>query len=373
MNGTNQPQRITVDTRTIIRFCLVIVGFIAAIAAIFFAKQALLIVGTALFLALVLNVPVTQLAKRLPGRSRVGATAIAYVAVLVILGAILTLVVPPIVKQTAQFIQNVPTIVDNAGEQWKGVNNLIQQYNLQPQVDQAVNSLKESTASWASNVGQTVISGVGSIFSFLGSLILVLILTFFMLIEAPEWMKRIWGLYENRTRMNDHKRIISRLYGIINAYVTGQLTVSAIGATFAGCAVFVIGLIFHIPLNLALPTAAITFVMSLIPMFGATIGAVIIGLLLLMNSIPAAITYIIYFVIYQQIENSFVSPHIQSKKIDLSPLAILTAVTTGLYLFGLAGGIIAIPIAGCIRILLEEYLEYAKKKRQSRTPLKKAA
>ena len=75
------------------------------------------------------------------------------------------------------------------------------------------------------------------------------------------------------------------------------------------------------------------------------------------NSIPAAIIYAVFFVVYQQIENNFIAPNIQAKRIDLSALMVLAAVTVGLYMFGIAGGIIAIPIAGSLRVLIEEYLE----------------
>lgn len=92
-------------------------------------------------------------------------------------------------------------------------------------------------------------------------------------------------------------------------------------------------------------------------MFGATIGGVLIAILLALNSIPAAIIYAIFFVVYQQIENNFISPHIQAKRIDLTALMVLGAVTIGLYMFGVIGGIIAIPIAGTVRILIEEFLE----------------
>ena len=95
-------------------------------------------------------------------------------------------------------------------------------------------------------------------------------------------------------------------------------------------------------------------------MFGETIGGIIITLLLALNSIGAAIVYAIYFVVYQQVENSFISPHIQSKRNDLSALMVLGAVTIGLYMFGVIGGIIAIPIAGSIRILIEEFLEHRR-------------
>lgn len=284
--------------------------------------------------------------------------------VVAILGAIIVLVVPPIVQQTAKFVQTIPSIVDTASTQYKGLDGVIDKYNLRPQVDQAVNSIKDSSASWASNVGQTVVVGVGSIFSFLTAGILVLVLTFLMLIEGPKWMERIWNLYNNRKRMVIHKRVVGRIYNVVNGYVTGQLTVSAIGAALAGLAVFALSFAYpEVPAGLAFPTAAITFTLSLIPMFGATIAGVLIALLLAFNSIWAAIIYIVYFFLYQQFENNFVSPKIQAKKIQLSALAVLASVTIGLYLFGLLGGIIAIPIAGSIRVLLDEYFKHSKESR----------
>ncbi len=119
-----------------------------------------------------------------------------------------------------------------------------------------------------------------------------------------------------------------------------------------------------------MPTAAITFVLSLIPMFGATIGGIIVTALLAFNNVPAAIIYAVYFVVYQQLENNFIAPHIQSKRNDLSALAILASVTIGLYMFGILGGIIAIiPIAGCVRILIDEYLARRRGRHAAETSL----
>jgi len=356
--------RIDIETQTFVRFWLVVIGFGVAILALYNARVALIILGVSFFLALALNSPVSKISKILPGKSRVGATAISYVLVVVLLGAIVTLVVPPIVQQTAKFVQTVPTLIDNASTQYGGVNDLITKYNLQPQVDQAVNSIKANTSSWAGNVGQTVVSGVGSLFAFFTALILVLVLTFLMLIEGPMWMQRIWRLYDDKRKMAMHKRITSRIYGVVNGYVTGQLTVSAIGATAAGLVVWILSFVFpEIPGALAFPAAAITFVLSLIPMFGATIGGVIIAILLFFNAPWSALVYGIYFIAYQQLENNFISPHIQAKKIELSALAVLGAVTIGLYMFGVVGGIIAIPIAGTIRVLLDEYLNHTTQER----------
>lgn len=187
------------------------------------------------------------------------------------------------------------------------------------------------------------------------------------------WLERIWGVYNDEERMKHHRQLVHRMYSVVTGYVTGQLTVSGIGATLAGLVVFILSLFIpSVPSNLALPTVAIAFTLSLIPMFGATIGGVIVALLLAFNNLTAGIIFAVYFIIYQQIENNFISPTIQSRRLELSALTVLGSVTIGLYVFGLAGGIISIPIAGCIKVLLEDYLERAKKNREkSERPLTK--
>jgi predicted PurR-regulated permease PerM len=362
--------KIDIDTRTFVRFWLVVFGIGLAALLLYKAQTALIILGVSLFLALALNGPVSLIAKKLPGKSRVGATAIAYVAVIIILGAIMTLVVPAIIQQTAKVAQTIPTVVESASHQWDGFRGFVEQYNLQGQLDTALKSIQDSASSWAGDVGQNVVAGIGSIFSGIAALILVLVLTFLMLIEGPAWLKRIWHLYKDEARMKKHRRIAGRVYGVVSGYVTGQLTVSTIGATAAGVFVFILSFIFpEVDPNLAMPTAAITFVLSLIPMFGATIGGVLIAVLLALNSIPAAIIYAVYFVVYQQIENNFIAPHIQAKRIDLTALMVLAAVTVGLYMFGVIGGIIAIPIAGSIRVFIEEFLETRRHEDKSVKPV----
>jgi predicted PurR-regulated permease PerM len=364
--------KIEIDTRTFVRFWLVVIGFAFAILAIYSARTALIIIGVAFFLAHALNAPVSYLAKYLPGRSRVGGTAIAYVLVVALLGAFVVLVVPPIVQQTAKFVETVPTLVDTATTQWKGLGDVIAKYHLQPQVDSAVASIKNNATGWAASAGQNVLSGLGSLLSLVVSGFLVLVLSFLMLVEGPMWLRRIWGVYNDQERMERHRRLTARMYSVVTGYITGQLTVSAIGAALSGIVVFILSLFFNVPANLALPTVAIAFTLSLIPMFGATIAGVLISLLLLFNDAGAGVIFIVYFILYQQIENNFISPTIQSKKVELSALAVLASVTIGLYVFGLAGGIISIPIAGCIKVLLEDYLVRAKENRkESDKPLTK--
>ena len=350
--------RIEIDTRTFVRFWLVVIGFALATLAIYSARTALIIIGIALFLALALSPIVNRLARILPNKkSRVLGTAIAYLAVVLALVAIVVLVVPPIVGQTAKFMQNIPGLIDSATQQYAGVNNFVEHYGLQTQFDKAIVSIKNTSVQLATGLGTNIVTGIGSVFSMVTALILVFVLTFLMLVEGPAWLNRLWSLYNNKSRMLHHRKVLTNAYNVVTNYITGQLSVAAIAGVVAGVVVLILSLVFGIPINLVIPVVAIIFVSSLIPMFGAIIGATIIIAVLLLNNFSAAVAFLIFFVVYQQVESNFISPKIQSKRINLSALVILVAVTIGVYLFGILGGIISVPIAGCIKILIDDYLE----------------
>ncbi|MEO7904894.1 MAG: AI-2E family transporter [Candidatus Saccharimonadales bacterium] len=352
--------KIEIDTRTFVRFWLVVIGFAIAILAIYSARTALIILGVLFFLALALNAPVSYLTKFMPGKNRIGGTAIAYIVVVALLGMFAFLVVPPIVEQTAKFAQTVPGLVEDVSSRSQGVGDFIEKYHLQKQVDDALNSAQNDISGWAASLGKNVLSGLGSLFGAVISTFLVLVLSFLMLVEGPQWFKRIWGMYHDKKRMQQHSELMRKMYGVVTGYVTGQLAVSGIGGVLAGVMVFILSLIFDVPTNLTLPTIAICFTLSLIPMFGATIAGILVSLLLLFNDPTAAIVFAIYFIVYQQVENNFISPVIQAKTVQLSALVVLGSVTIGLYVFGLAGGIISIPIAGCIKVLIEDWQERSR-------------
>lgn len=350
--------RIDIDTATFVRFWLVVIGFGLAGLMLYSARAALIILLVAFFLTLALNKPVARLARMLPNRSRLGGTALAFTSIVLLLGAFTWFVIPPLIQQSAKFAQTVPGLLDQANEQWVGLGEFIDDNGLRPQADSAIESAKAQASEWAAVLGTNIIDGVGSFATFLVSTFLVIVLSFLMLLEGPVWMKRFWSLYRDKPKMTRHKRVADKMYNVVTGYVNGQLTVSAIGALAAGLAVFVLSLIFQeVPGSLAMPTILITFILTLIPMFGSTLAGVVVGLLLLFNEPTAAIIYAIFFIAYQQIENNFIQPVIQAKRVELSALTVLVAVTIGVYVSGLLGGIIAVPIAGSIKVLLEEYLD----------------
>jgi len=121
--------------------------------------------------------------------------------------------------------------------------------------------------------------------------------------------------------------------------------------------VFVLALTFGFSAGLALPFGLITGLLCMIPMFGAFIGGILVTVLLAMNSIWAAMVFFVYYLVYMQVEANIITPKVQSKGMHLPALVVLASITVGIYMFGLIGAIVAIPIAGCVKVLLEEYGE----------------
>ena len=99
----------------------------------------------------------------------------------------------------------------------------------------------------------------------------------------------------------------------------------------------------------------ITMIFYMIPMFGQFIGGTLVTLILMSTNLLAGAIFAIVYILYAQIENNIIAPKIQGNALNLPAVFILCAVVIGMYMFGLLGAIIAIPIAGCIRVLIEEY------------------
>ena len=367
---------VDVDRKTFVNFGIVVIAFATLLFLIIKAREPLITIGTAIFLALALNPPVSYISRRLPGRSRVTATALSYVAVLTFLGTVLFLVVPPVVEQSSKFANTVPHIIDQVSSQRHLIDDFVERYGLEEQLNASIEDAKSQASAVAHDIGGVLVNGATGLFNGALTMVFILVLTFLMLIEGPEWMQKVWGLYRDPVRLTRHRNVVSKMYRVVVGYVNGQLMVALIAAVSSLVVILLLSLAFGLPGNLALPLATIIFIMDLIPMVGATLGAVLVTLVLLLNDTTAAIIFAIYFIIYQQLENNWIAPAIQSKKVELSALSVLVAILIGVSIFGLIGGLISIPIAGCIRVLMVDYLEHAEKERaekSAKNPIAKLA
>lgn len=339
---------LTITTPTFVKTVLLIIATVIALMVLRQAAHALFLIFIAVFLALSLNAPVHWLSSRMPGKlkgSRVAGTSISFLVVVVLLGAFLISVLPPIVKQTENFISNVPSLIDSARDTNTGLGQFVDKYNLQPKINQISSDLSSRLQS----VGGAAFNTISSVGNSVFALLTILTLTFMMLIEGPHWGRFLRSLLPaNRKETVD--RLAADMYGVIKGFVNGQVTLAAI----AGLMLLPGLLILDISYPIAL--VFVVFICGLIPLVGHYMGATIVTLVALFQSPTTALFILLYYILYQQIENYVIQPRVQANSTNMSPLLVFMAVVVGVNFNGLVGGLVAIPLAGCIRILILEYL-----------------
>lgn len=359
--------KIEIDTKTLIRFWLVIFGFIILAGAIWIAKDVLIMIIIAAFLALALNSPVAKIAKILPGSSknRVGATAVAYLIIVLIFGALFSVLTPIITDQVKHFSKDLPQIVQNYTGEQSGIRRFITENHLEGMISQAVDSVTRSINSSVSKIGDVFFGSIASIVGWIISLFMVLAMAFLMLVEGPDLIDKIFKVfYTDKILEKNHRRILSRMYGTVSGYVSSIVTICSISATCGSITTAILALIFDFPISLMAPIVVLLFIFGMIPMVGTTIAGVLSALIIGLNSPTAGLIFLAYFLIYQQIENNVISPMVQARNNQLSALIIFIALTVGVYAFGLLGALLAIPLAACAKILVQEQLK--SRKRRSR-------
>ena len=177
----------------------------------------------------------------------------------------------------------------------------------------------------------------------------VLVLTFMMLIEGPHWLSLGKGLLpkDKRKRAN---ALANDMYKVVKGFVNGQVFLAGLAAIMIVVPLLILGVSYPIALMV------IVFICGLIPMVGHTIGAVIVSTIALFTSPIAAVIILAYYILYQQIENYVIQPRVQSNSTNMSPLLVFASVIVGVSFGGLLGGLVAIPVAGSLRILVIDYL-----------------
>lgn len=360
-NNGHQKLELVISIQTVIRIVITVVLTIVGLAALDKVSHALILIFIAFFLSVALNAPVHWIAQHLPGKkrgSRSIATSISYLAVVTILALFIALVVPPAVRQTSNFISDLPELVQDIEDQDSAIGRFIRDSNLGGAIDDLSNELSD----FAKDAGPQAISTVSTIGSSVFSVLTVLVLTFMMLVEGPRWVSLARRLLP-KNKQAQATRITSDMYMVVRGYVNGQVTLAAIASFMILPAM----LILDIPYAIAL--AAIVFICGLIPMIGHIIGATIVTLIALFESPVSALLILAYYTLYQQIENYVVQPRVQANTTNMSPLLVFMAVLIGVNLNGLLGGLVAIPVAGCLRILILDYLRARGKIKPEEAPV----
>lgn len=339
---------ITISTHTIVRVIALVALTVILFLAVRHAMHTLTLIGVAVFLSLALNAPVRWLATHLPGRirgSRSLATALSVIVILVALGALLAAIIPPIANQTSSFIQSVPQLIRDTQDGTGPIGQFVERYHLQGQVRAISDQLSERL----NDVSGSAVSAVAKIGGSIFATLTVVVLTVMMLVEGPRWR----SLFEQMIPRNRKKHVLglaSDMNNVIKGYVNGQVILAAIAA------LLMLPILMIMDVSYPAALMVIVFVCGLIPMVGHTIGAAIVTTVALFTSLSSAIIVLAYYILYQQIENYVVQPRIQANSTNMSPLLVFISVVIGVNFGGLLGGLVAIPVAGCARILVLDYL-----------------
>jgi predicted PurR-regulated permease PerM len=184
----------------------------------------------------------------------------------------------------------------------------------------------------------------------------ILILSIFMVGAGPRWRRTFIQVQAKEPeRAEAWNRMFDRIGAAVANYVLGAL----VQATIAGVSAYVVLLMIGAPSPAAL--AVVVFLLDLIPLVGATIGAVVVGVVTLFGDLPFdPIVWTLYSIVYQQVENNVIQPRIQARAVQLEPFLVIVSVLFGSALFGLPGALLAIPVAASIQIAMREYLLFRR-------------
>jgi predicted PurR-regulated permease PerM len=330
------------STRAIVKVLLVTAATAAVLYLLYLVRSILGLVFISIFLAVAMGpaVDLYQHRARLPR-----GIAIVFVY-LTILGAIVglgLLVVPPIVTGVNHFVNRVPTYVQDLRKN-PTVRKYDNKYHITKKLDEEARKLPSRLGTAASALTSVTVG----VFSAIFQLVTVLVLTFFFLLDGKRMVG--WGLRQLPAERSERMRkVLADVYEATSGYVVGNLIISVIAGTGTWIVLEILGVPFAVPLSVLMAF------LDLIPLVGATIGGVGIGIVAAISNFPTAlIVWAVYFIVYQQIENNILQPVIYRRTVQLHPLVVLIAVLIGGSQLGVLGALLAIPVAAGLQIVVKD-------------------
>lgn len=334
------------------RTVLVVVGILVAVFALlqvlWLARSILAWIFIALFLALALNPAVDRVERRVKRRAL--ATGIVYIAALAAIVAIGALFIPTLVEQVNDFARKVPDYLNDLTKGRGRLGFLQEKYHL---VDKARDAVQEGGAAKLFGLSGTAVAVAKGVVTVVVATLTIAFLTFFMLLEGPRWMERFYSLLDPASRRR-WQTVGRDIYRTVGGYVTGNLLISLIAGTLTTIVLLIVGVPYAVALGL------IVAILDLIPLAGATIAAIVVGTVAFLHGVTAGIIVVVFFVIYQQVENHLIQPVVYGRTVQLSPLAVLISVLIGAELAGVLGALAAIPLAGTLQVIFLDWLRHRR-------------
>jgi predicted PurR-regulated permease PerM len=295
------------------------------------------------------------------GLRRGAAIALAYVVLLLVPVGIGAIVVPPVVNGGNQLAERAPQYaadVQDFVQRNQTLRNLEEDYGLVTKLEQEAERLPGRIGGAAGTLRDLGVGLVNSIFAG----VTILVLSVFMVGGGRRWIRRALDLQapQRAERMN---RTVDRMAVAVGNYVAGALA----QATVAGLTTWIVLTVLGVPF--AAPLAVVVFFFDLIPLVGATIAAVVVGIVTVFGNFPTAtIVWAIWAIVYQQIENNVIQPQIQKRAVDIHPFVVLVSVLFGSTLFGVLGALLAIPVAASLQIAVVEWWGLRREARAAHEP-----
>ena len=305
--------------------------------------QVFVLILVALFLATGLNPAVEAIRSR--GVSRVSAVTIIFVSVIAFVIFFAWVVIPPVVSQGSQLINNLPSLLQDLKANVT-INKLNDQFAL---IDTLQAKLKEFTANGTLlvstfggviGVGKSVISGTFSALT-------ILVLTLYFITSLPQ-MVELGVRLAPASRRDRVAKLTNAIIARVGSFVGAQIVIAFMGATF----VLILGFILGLPSPVAI--AMVVLVCALVPLIGHFLGCGIVTIIALTVSIPVGVISFVAYVVYVQVENYLVTPRIMKKTLEVPGAVTIVAALIGSSLLGLIGGLLAVPVAAAIILILDE-------------------
>ena len=324
---------------------VVLAGALAFFVAVLLFWKLRRIVGLvvmAAFFATILNPMVDLLTRRLKMRRGVATSIVFLLGVAAFSGLIYTFV-RPIYDSGQSFARDIPGFVERAKNGEGRVGELIKRYNIDEKVAENAPKLEDAMR----NAGGPAVRTAQRVASGLLALLTILVLSFLMLLEAPGIISVFLGLL-SRQRALQVRRIGADVAAAVTGYMAGNLVISVIAGLVTWVFLVIVGVPFAGVLGLWVGFA------DLLPLVGATIGAIPTIAIAFLHSTGAGIAVLIMYIVYQQFENHFLQPVVMSRTVKLNPLGVLLSVLVGVELAGFVGALLAIPAAGAIQVVVRD-------------------
>ncbi len=336
------PSQQQVSTRTIARVFFTLVGLAVLLYLLYLVRNVIGLILIAVFLAIALGPAVDLFARR--GAPRSLAILGVFLSLFLSIFVIGLLVVPPVVEQVETLADDFPGYVDELR-----ANDTLRRYDDKYDITAKLTEQASSLPSRLGDAASALQAVTVGVFSTILQLITVLTITFFLLLDGRRIM--LFGLDQMPPERRARFAVVADdVYRSVGGYVAGALTIATICGLVTYTTLSLLGVDFAVPLSVLMAFLA------LIPLVGATLGGLVVGLVTLVHDFPAdTIIWLVVAVVYQQVENSVLQPQVYRRTVDLHPLVIISAILIGASLLGVLGALVAIPIAAAAQILVRDY------------------